>query len=277
MADEIAAFNPIWVKNKKGIVFSKNFQRIIEFYVFSTPCESLSSSSSGISNERREWGDKPWVKTKLREYLLSVAELQVGVNYIRATGRKKDPNDDKKKIPSNMQEKIKECKLDGKFHLKRKPNKIVFALSGQHAEFIDIFFYIRCAFAHGRFQIYNVKDDPIYVMEAAKKKDEKEKGKAPQWYINARMILKESTLLKWADIIDEGLTALQAYHSNQALKLGNDIIELISEKHCVSKKYIVDKLSPKYQKREIYKTIDTLRKDGKILYSHKQFKWLVNN
>ena len=44
MADVIDTINPGWVTNKKGIHFSDNFQRIIEFYLFSTPCDLTSSS-----------------------------------------------------------------------------------------------------------------------------------------------------------------------------------------------------------------------------------------
>ena len=55
MPNEITAFAPNWVNDKLEMVFSKNFQRIIEFYVFSTPCSLVSSSVTGMNNHRRTW------------------------------------------------------------------------------------------------------------------------------------------------------------------------------------------------------------------------------
>lgn len=108
MADVIDTINPGWVTNKKGIHFSDNFQRIIEFYLFSTPCDLTSSSSHGMSG--RNWGAKPWSKTKLRSYLLHIGGFTVGQNYCKATkGSKKNGTQ------SNMSDKLAVCQLNGVF------------------------------------------------------------------------------------------------------------------------------------------------------------------
>ena len=275
MPNEITAFAPNWVNDKLEMVFSKNFQRIIEFYVFSTPCSLVSSSVTGMNNRRRTWGDKPWNNTKLKHYLLRAAKLKEDVNYIKATGDKKRKSDNTIVTPSDMQEKIRSCGLNDRFHTKRDKNRIVFISSGKSAEFLDIFFYIRCALAHGRFRIYEA-DDPIYVLEAAEKHKIDKETKA---LVKARMVLKESTLLEWARIIDTGATILESLKRDEEKDVRDKIIELISSHPCVSKDNICDRLNADYStvlyKKYIKALIDALKKEGIIEYSAKDHFWIL--
>lgn len=269
MSDVIEAFNPGWVRNKKGMQFSNNFKRIIEFYLFSTPCDLVSSSSHGMSG--RDWGTKPWSNTKLRAYLLQIGEFEVGSNYFKANkGSKKAGKQ------SDMTEKIASCQLNGTFHTKRK-NGIVFLSSGQHSEFIDIFYYIRCALAHGRFIICNA-DDPVYILEAAKKH---KTGNEIRSLVTARMIINESTLIKWADIIDAGLTLLQQFKQTEEQQIKEEIIDLIFDDLHLSKETIVKRLhashSDIFTKKDIRKAFDSLKKEGRIAFSRKRGIWIIND
>lgn len=269
MSDLIEAFNPGWVRNKKGMLFSENFNRIMEFYLFSTPCDLVSSSSHGLAG--RNWGTKPWSTTKLRSYLLQVGEFKVNSNYFKANkGCKKDGKQ------SDMTEKIASCRLNGTFHTKRQ-NGIVFLSSGKYSEFIDIFYYIRCALAHGRFIICEA-EDPVYILEAAKKHKD---GNETKSMVTARMIIKESTLIKWADIIDDGLTALQQFKQTEEQQIKEEIIDLIFDDLHLSKETIVKRLhashSDVFTKKDIREAFDSLKKEGKITFSHKRGIWIIND
>lgn len=275
MPNEITAFAHNWVGDKLGMQFSNNFQRIVEFYVFSTPCTLVSSSVTGMNNNRRSWGDKPWNNTKLKHYLLRAAKLKEGDNYIKATGDKKRKSDNTLITPSDMQEKLRSCGLNDRFHTKRDKNRIVFIYSGKSAEFLDIFFYIRCALAHGRFRIYEAAD-PIYALEAAEKHKVDKETRA---LVKARMILKESTLLEWARIIDAGATVLETLKREEEKDVRKKIIELIDSHPCISKDNICDRLNAEYStvlyKKDIKALIDDLKKEGKIEYSASQRFWIL--
>lgn len=269
MSDLIEAFNPGWVRNKKGMIFSENFKRIIEFYLFSTPCDLVSSSSHGLSG--RNWGTKPWSTPKLRSYLLQVGEFEVGSNYFKANkGCKKNGKQ------SNMSDKVADCHLNGRFHTKRK-NGIVFLSSGQHSEFIDIFYYIRCSLAHGRFIICDA-EDPVYILESAKKHKD---GNETNSLITARMIINESTLIKWADIIDAGITSLQQFKQSEEHQIKEEIIDLIFDDLHLSKEMIVRRLHASHSyiftKKDIREAFDSLKKEGRIAFSPKRGIWLIND
>lgn len=274
MPNEIVAFAPNWVNDKLGMQFSNHFQRIVEFYLFSTPCNLVSSSLAGMNNRRRTWGENPWNNTKLKHFLLSVAGLN-NQTYIKANADKKCKSDNAIITPSNMQEQLRACGLNGKFHTKRDKNRIVFITKGKTAEFLDILFYIRCAIAHGRFRIYEA-EDPIYVLEAAEKYKIDNEIRA---LVKARMILKESTLLKWADIIDSGIQVLDTLKRDEERTVRDKIIELIQTHPCVSKDNICDRLNASYTtalcKKEIKEIINELKQEGKIKYEPKLHLWIM--
>ncbi len=55
----------------------------------------------------------------------------------------------------------------------------------------SLFYAIRCAFAHGSFDIHIFKNDIYYILE------NRDGG-----VLKARMILKEDTLLKWIEVVE---------------------------------------------------------------------------
>lgn len=270
MADVIDTINPGWVTNKKGIHFSDNFQRIIEFYLFSTPCDLTSSSSHGMSG--RNWGAKPWSKTKLRSYLLHIGGFTVGQNYCKATkGSKKNGTQ------SNMSDKLAVCQLNGVFQSLRD-NRIVFLSSDKYAEFIDVFYYIRCSFAHGRFIVSEGKDEPVYIMESAIMPKNK---KETECKITARTVIKESTLIKWADVIDSGRSALETFKASEEQQIKDEIIDLIFDGQHLCQKQIIKQLYPSHSsvftKKDIKDAFDSLKKEERIVFSKKQGVWVIND
>lgn len=55
----------------------------------------------------------------------------------------------------------------------------------------SLFYAIRCAFAHGSFDIHTFENDTCYIL------DNRDSG-----VLKTQMILKESTLLKWIEVVE---------------------------------------------------------------------------
>lgn len=179
MTKMVESFNPGWIRDIEESSLDDNFKKIFEFYVINCPCKKISSRGIDIENI---WGKKVWKEKKLRSLVLENGELVPKENYSAAS-----------KI-EEMSKSIATVNLNGTFQTKLNKNKVAFYNNNQ-PELMNILFYIRCSFAHGRFMIKNnPKKEKYYIMESGKRKDDKVE-------LRARMILKEQTLLDWIEII----------------------------------------------------------------------------
>ena len=158
-----------------------NFQKIFEFYILNVPNSNVSNKSIDIT---KIWGEKVWKNMKLRAELMKVGDFKENINYFKAQRL------------NEMNNIAAKAHLDKIPALKKLKNNIIFY--NQKNEFISIFFYIICAFAHGRFTIKEVNNEKFYILETGNK------GKKQEIIVKARMIIKEETLLKWIDIILSG-------------------------------------------------------------------------
>ena len=86
--------------------------------------------------------------------------------------------------------------MDKHFHNLRE-EKIVVHKKYNLNQIESIFYHIRNSFAHGRFQIYSYKDELYYVFESGIIKKSIDKIE-----LKARMVIKEKTLLKWIEILN---------------------------------------------------------------------------
>ena len=68
-------------------------------------------------------------------------------------------------------------------------------------ELMSIFRHLRNSFAHGRFNVIDSNGEQYFLFEDRSTRIDKKKNTYP---ISARMILRESTLLKWIEIIEGG-------------------------------------------------------------------------
>lgn len=255
MAEELVSFNPGWISNKDNLLINDNLNKIFNFYLFSTPC--LKTSSSGVTMQNRGWSNNVWKTNSLRNYLLNIANLN-SESYIKV-----------KKL-DDMTNALARIRLNNNFQSHRDSNKICF-LSKGNSEFLDIFFYIRCAFAHGRFQIYaNTAGESTYVLEAIKKKKTSD-----TYSLRARMILKESTLIEWADIIMGGDDSLVEATERQHTLLRKEIVNIISNKtKRISKQDIVKSLCV-FEVAEIKQQINVLRDRNQIKYNNRSKSWEI--
>ena len=74
-------------------------------------------------------------------------------------------------------------------------------------QFMSVFFHIRNAFAHGRFDFRALNDEEYYILEDVQKDKDCLK-------VSARMILKKRTLLNWMDIIEGGEKEYKKHEEN---------------------------------------------------------------
>lgn len=254
MSKEITSFYPGWIKAKESSIWTKNFEKIVLFYLFSTPCRMVSSSSTQIFDKK--WGREAWKTNKLRNALLSVASLIPKSTYI-AVNKQED-----------MAHYLTVSGLSGNFQSNRVNERICFVKSKKHADFLYVLYYIRCALAHGRFQIYDDNGVKIYVLESGKAIKE-----SNGFTVLARMVLKESTLIAWADILDAGPNGLDCFHKETMEKLRTEIIMKIKSEKKTTRKSIASCFS--LPKSYIDEQMNVLSKAGKIKYLQDNRTWIV--
>lgn len=167
----VKAQSPNWIKNNDIDFSDRNFQRIIDFYLLKSPAENL--SARGRTLESYGWNNTYDLKRKIG----LISKLKPSM-FAFADALKE------------MEEALKDSNLYQRFWENHKERVCLYIVKNQ---LNSLFYHIRNSFAHGRFDIIKTKTDNIFVMEDVNKK-----------YISARMVLKESTLLNWIDIIEHG-------------------------------------------------------------------------
>ena len=252
MSEKLTTFNPGWVKNKHKEIFDAGFQRVLLFYLFSTPCDGV--SSSGIDLKNYGWGKNVWKNPLLKETLRTVAKLHNGKNYIKC-----------KKL-EDMTSCFTKADLDDGFHAKKAEERIAFYHDGKRNEFITILYYIRCALAHGRFEIYKTENGNIYVMEAIK-------HTRGGYSSRARMVLKESTLIEWIEIFEGSSSKLEALSHQLESKIRNAILHLISTTKVKNKHELANQID--YEDYQVFAQINKMRKRNMIIYDNQSKVWKI--
>jgi hypothetical protein len=243
------SFKAGWIDDKDKFDLSDDFIKIIKFFVWTTPCNGTSSSEKKMST--RGWNSNVWKDGKLKDYLVTSADLQQNVYY--AIARKLD---DMKSLESKINISTK-C---------REHNRVLMYNNGKENDLMQLFYYIRCALAHGRFRIYNDENDITYVMEAT--------GKYRSDYIlKARIILKEKTLVDWVDTIISGPDDFKR-RIEELKGTSSDLIkQVIRNKPGLSRDKICKSLNIRIS--EARRIFNQLRDDGIIMYDSKFRSWYV--
>ncbi len=148
----------------------KNFARVYRFYVIETPVVGV--SARGKSFKER------------------------GVNMISLCAAMKRETPFLKEYWFEKAAKdVPECCRERGIHEKASMSQeiVIHTVNDQHCsgKTDSLFYAIRCAFAHGSFAIHHYRSEKYYILENC------DKGK-----IKARMILRESSLLKWIDVVE---------------------------------------------------------------------------
>lgn len=170
-----------WICNCEYDSSDNNFWKIFDFFVIKTPVKG--TSMRGISFKERNF-------KKADEVLNKIKKL-VGSNF----------------------ESVNECedvseilKMNGIYEHLSEPFEYAVYRVPKELGVTEAFFYcIRCSLAHGAFCIHKYEGIKYYYFENMHK--EKHKHKAT---LNARMIIKESTLLEIIDFCNSKTKSLVA-------------------------------------------------------------------
>lgn len=256
MSELIVPFTPGWIKNKDSLTLSDGLYEILKFYLWGTPCRFVSSCGKPINE--CGWGNDVWKKGNLRSYLLSIGNLQPRTTYKKV------------KNASDMTHDAASIGLGGSnFHSRIDCNRIVFLEKKNDPEILSIFYYIRCAFAHGRFEVHrNNANEVYYTMEAIKRK------RGTKDYISkARMVLSEKTLLDWIRIVKEGETTLHKNIQKLNESIQTEIKSVIKSK-TIKKADELAMILP-YESEQINRQIRQLKQKKEIEYDQHDRGWKV--
>ena len=160
---------------------SEEFSRIFRFFVVNSPIDGLSSRQISLADHG--W-KTPWRKPySLRKQLNHLANNHALI----FSAQKYD------QIHAEM------AKADLlEFPPKDTKKERVCIYNNQRVQYLSVFYHIRNALAHGRF---NIIDDVLVMEDAAQRK----KWMAPGMKTcSARMVLRISTLINWIELIENG-------------------------------------------------------------------------
>lgn len=175
---------PDWIQEKK---FNRKeletLKEILPFYIINTLLESYSYRSIPVTEYG--WPENIWNTGALKDQLFYVANLTMNHNLF-VVERLED-----------MSEVCKQAHLDDQFYQYRDLERIVVYVNSRTNLVLSIFKHIRNSLAHGRFVMYPMGEDYMFVMESV---DNSRGGLV----VKARMVLRASTLMKWMEIIRKG-------------------------------------------------------------------------
>lgn len=160
---------------------------------------------------------------------------------------------------SELLELFHKAELEECFYEHIKTERAAF-LKCENNEYMSLFHHIRCALAHGRIAMFedSKNHDIIFVMENGS-----DKGK--DFQVKARMVLRKSTLLRWAKIITDGPQEPEKdYH--------REVFQALLENNRLRRKDLVSM----FQESEyaIDKALEYLKKSNLIVHqNHGKNSW----
>ena len=173
---------PDWVKDNNIFFEDERFIRIIKFFVVHCPCNDVSAKQISLSDYgwSNPWSKPYYLNKQLKEVANKDLLLCVASNY------------------DNMEKELHNAALYPMFPSDLS-NERICIYDCKKNQFMSIFYHIRNAFAHGRFDFRILNDEEYYILE-----DVQPRKNTRELKVSARMILKKSTLIKWIDIIENG-------------------------------------------------------------------------
>lgn len=172
-----------WDKNQKIPWNDKNFQKILEFYLFNCPSETEKGKKNKgtlryekVSQRAKTLRQQGWTDGYLNSLFASMKHTTSGKLVY-----------EKYKSQDNIVDKCVEIEKNSSL-TDEHFEMIVFQERSDMSLTGSVFYYIRNAFAHGSFSIVGSGEKRTYYLESAK--DDK---------VKARIRLRETTLLQWID------------------------------------------------------------------------------
>ena len=171
-----------WLQQQISENFADNkFFRIVMFYIIHSPCKE--SSYSRVDLEKYGWKN-PWHYDAFKAEFDKIAGFVDEENYFYVESQK------------NFEQKWNSVGIQSDFYNMDR-EFVIFSCAGESNPRLDLIHHIRNALSHGRFTAKYIKDEKDYyiVME-----DVNDSGGF--YKVNARMVLKKSTLTKWIDLFE---------------------------------------------------------------------------
>ena len=219
--------HPAWLDTEIGTEYiDEGFMEILMFYVIYSPCPEF--CTRGHTLQYYGWKKKPWNSNRYLKNKLNKGIFENNKKYFQAV-----------RTLDALSDALKKADLMEDFYRNIGHERVAF-FDGEQNSYMSLFYHIRCALAHGRLAMYPTaeKDDLVFVMENGS-----EKGK--RFLVKGRMVLRKSTLLRWARIIqagpteDEGWVLYEIYCllcENNRLTMEQIAEELNESKNYVEKK-----------------------------------------
>ncbi len=176
MGDDMAKAKKYYKKYDKSYpITDKKFQKILAFFLFECPTPGTSQRAKDFS--QLGWSGSPQF-SNLKKRLIGSASSSLRSNYYPC---KKDDLPEKFRIVESVSPVDEYC---------------VFLKNGEKTVMYSLFSAIRNAFAHGSFAVQSFNDNgsKVKVYFFCNYHD----------YLKAEIILQESTLLKWIEIVKSG-------------------------------------------------------------------------
>ena len=177
---------PKWVNSGLSVQHSaRYYNALTRFYIVETPVKRLSSSSVPL----RSYGwSKPWAKPEYLNRKLKDVMSQSKAMYSAATRDSMEDALSKAGLLSPIDE--------------RQPKERVVIYNCQKNQFMSTFYHIRNALCHGRFCYFkNQRNIWLALEDISHEHEENDEIIA---VLNARMLLKQSTLIQWQRLITKG-------------------------------------------------------------------------
>lgn len=175
--------DPSWINSedteKYGI---ESLAGIMLFYVVFCPCKQYATQKRTL--EYYKWKKKPWSSNRY---------LKAELNKIAT---KSFQNQRKMTEWYNIKSQLDALNRADRHWFESSSEFAVYS-NIETSDYMSLFYHIRCALAHGRFLIMDHSGDKYYALENGIVK-----GK--RFFVKARIVLKEETLLGWIRIITNG-------------------------------------------------------------------------
>ena len=169
-----------WLQRNINQEFANgDFFRIVMFYILRSPCKK--GSYNPVKLESYGWKN-PWHGKALKN-LIDTAAGFTEKTYFYAEAQK------------DFKELWRRSGFNDSFYDIQGVEMAVFTYVGESNPYLDLLHHVRNCLAHGRFTAQKHKNEYYIFMEDVKV----EHGKL---IVNARIILKRSTLTKWIDIFE---------------------------------------------------------------------------
>ena len=172
---------PSWIDTESTETLGNGvLEDLVMFYVVYCPCKQYATQGRNLSYYK--WKDKPWSPYRYLKCALDA-----------------DAKGFKCKIATewyNLKQVLDDNGLSGNDWCESNKEYAIYS-NVESNEFMSMLYHIRCAFAHGRFTIKQYENEKYYCFENGIPQ-----GKS--FLVKARMVIKESTLLRWRTTISSG-------------------------------------------------------------------------